>query len=86
MPQPCLLRLDKKLKANGADFSEAVCLSDHTSKWNMDIYVSLNKEINDPSLKRFNGSFYSKVYEGDFKDGVQCGFGILYRANNTVEY
>ncbi|NLO41627.1 MAG: hypothetical protein GX109_01170 [Bacteroidales bacterium] len=66
-------RLDKKLKANGADFSEAVCLSDHTSKWNMDIYVSLNKEINDPSLKRFNGSFYSKVYEGNFKDtGKWC--------------
>lgn len=66
-------RLDKKLKANGADFSDAVCLSEHTGKWNMNIYVSLNKEINDPSLKRFSGLFFSKVYEGNFKDtGKWC--------------
>lgn len=66
-------RLDKKLKANGADFSDAVCLSEHTGKWNMNIYVSLHKEINDPSLKRFNGLFFSKVYEGNFKDtGKWC--------------
>lgn len=25
-------------------------------------------------------------YEGYFKDGVQCGYGVLYRANNTIEY
>ena len=25
-------------------------------------------------------------YEGYFKDGVQCGFGRLFRSNDTVEY
>lgn len=66
-------KLDKKLQANSLNFSEGVCLSDHTSKWNMDIYVTIDKEFKDDSISYFNGNFYCKMYEGDFKDtGKWC--------------
>jgi hypothetical protein len=52
---------------------ENICLSDHTSKWNMDILVAVDKDV--PSMKnvRISGSFYCKVYEGNFKEtGKWC--------------
>ncbi|NMA30287.1 MAG: hypothetical protein GX941_00500 [Candidatus Methanofastidiosa archaeon] len=48
-------------------------LSDHTSKWNMDIYLPVDKEI--PRLRNtvLSGKFFGKVYEGDLKEtGKWC--------------
>lgn len=61
-------KLDKKILDAGADWSEGICLSDHTSSWNMDLYVSVDNKV--PSLENhlMNGRFYSKVYEGPFRD------------------
>ena len=66
-------KMDQKIREAGADWSEGICLSDQTSKWNMDIYISVDKEV--PSLEKLilSGKFYSKVYEGPFKDtGKWC--------------
>jgi hypothetical protein len=61
-------RLSKATQQAGVDMQEWLCLSDHTSKWNMDVYLEVNKEVpNVPNVK-FSGTFYSKVYEGPFKD------------------
>jgi len=30
---------------NGATCPDWLCLSDHTSKWNMDIYLAVDKEV-----------------------------------------
>jgi hypothetical protein len=66
-------KLDKKLSANGANFAESMCLSDHTSKWNMDIYITIDKEIPNVETARLSGKFYSKVYEGPFSEtGKWC--------------
>jgi len=61
-------KIDKKLRAKGLDFSEGICLSDHTSRWNMNIYISVNKPFDDNNITLFTGNYYCKMYEGNFKD------------------
>ena len=61
-------KMDKKIREAGADWSEGICLSDHTSKWNMDLYISVDKSVSVLENRIFTGRFYSKVYEGPFKD------------------
>jgi hypothetical protein len=61
-------RLDKKLISAGERMPGSICLSDHTSRWNMDIYLQVDKEIPDTKSTTLSGKFYSKVFEGPFKD------------------
>ena len=61
-------RLDKKVKEAGGNIPDHLCLSDHTSKWNMDVYLAVDREIPDAENVTLNGKFLSKVYEGPFKD------------------
>lgn len=61
-------RIDRKIKAAGATMSDMVCLSDHTSRWNMDLYMAVDKEIPDAENIILTGKYYSKVYEGPFRD------------------
>ncbi|HEY9124829.1 MAG TPA: hypothetical protein PK252_01900 [Bacteroidales bacterium] len=61
-------KLDKAVSAAGATIPDWLCLSDHTSKWNMDVYLAVDKEI--PGLQNvtLSGNFFCKVYEGHFSD------------------
>lgn len=61
-------RLDRKINAAGATMADLVCLSDHTSKWHMDLYLAVDKEIPDAENITMTGKYYSKVYEGPFRD------------------
>ena len=61
-------RLDKKVTAVKAQIPDWLCLSDHTSKWNMDVYLAVDKDIPDSENVTLNGKFYSRVYEGPFKE------------------
>ena len=61
-------RLDKRVRDADASMPEFMCLSDHTSKWNMDVYLAVDKEIPGIQNVTLSGNFYSKVYEGDFKN------------------
>ncbi len=61
-------KLDHVISKAGADWSEGLCLSDMTSKWNMDLYIHVDKPVPELERKIFTGKFYSKVYEGPFKD------------------
>jgi hypothetical protein len=66
-------RLDKKVRAAGATMPEWLCLSDHTSKWNMDVYLAVDREIPGAENTTLSGKFYGKVYEGPFSDtGKWC--------------
>jgi len=38
-------RLDKVVTQQKANIPDWLCLSDHTSKWNMDLYLAVDKEI-----------------------------------------
>ncbi|HNQ87033.1 MAG TPA: hypothetical protein PKM73_00195 [Verrucomicrobiota bacterium] len=46
-------------------------LSDHTSKWSMDIYIEVTREIPGGENVRLSGSFLSKVFEGPFRNTGQ---------------
>ncbi|MDI6808575.1 MAG: hypothetical protein QME66_06285 [Candidatus Eisenbacteria bacterium] len=66
-------KLDRKVKQAGATMPDWLCLSDHTSKWNMDVYLAVDKEIKDAQNVQLSGKFLSKVYEGPYKDtGKWC--------------
>jgi hypothetical protein len=61
-------RLDQKVRAAGAQMPDWLCLADHTSKWNMDVYLAVDKQIPHAENTTLTGKFYSRVYEGPFKD------------------
>ncbi len=66
-------RLDRLVKKADATVPDWLCLSDHTSKWNMDIYLATDREVPGAENVSLTGKFYSRVYEGPFKDtGKWC--------------
>lgn len=68
-----ITQMMKKTDAAGAKCLDWLCLSDHTSKWNMDLYLAVDKEIPGAENTTLSGKFFSKVYEGNFKDtGKWC--------------
>lgn len=68
-----IVKLMAKVKDAGAGTPENLCLSDHTSKWNMDLYLAVDREVPGAENAVLSGRFFSKVYEGDFKEtGKWC--------------
>lgn len=66
-------RVMKMLQHTGTQNPGALCLSDHISRWNMDVYIAVDKEVPGAENKTLSGSFFSRVYEGDFKNtGAWC--------------
>ncbi len=61
-------RLNEKVEKANAKMPDWLCLSDHTSKWNMDLYLAVDKEIPDAENVTLSGKFMSKVYEGPYRD------------------
>jgi hypothetical protein len=61
-------RLDKLTSEAGLSLQDGLCLSDHTSKWNMDIYLAVDSEIPNTENVMLTGNYYSKVYEGAFQN------------------
>ena len=77
-------RLDAGLRKSGAAIVDNLCLSDHTSKWNMDVYAAVDKDVPDAENVILSGKYFSKVYEGPFKDtGKWCrNFEALAKSRN----
>ena len=68
-----ITRMNDKVEKSMAQMPDWLCLSDHTSKWNMDLYLAVDKEIEGANNVEISGKFLSKVYEGDFKEtGKWC--------------
>ena len=68
-----IVKLMAKVKDAGGGTPENLRLSDHTSRWNMDLYLAVDKEIPRAENVVLSGRFFSKVYEGDFKEtGEWC--------------
>jgi len=63
-----MTRVTEQVRKAGGVFQEGMALSEHTSRWNMDIYLAVDKEISGAENKKLSGKFFSKVYEGDFKE------------------
>lgn len=66
-------KLNALVKKADATMPDWLCLSDHTSKWNMDIYLAVDKEVQGADNTTISGKFLCKVFEGDFKEtGKWC--------------
>lgn len=66
-------RIMKNVDSSGAKALDWMALSNHTSKWNMDLYVAVDKEVAKAENVKLSGEFLSKVYEGDFRQtGTWC--------------
>jgi len=63
-----MARSVKKIEEAGTKMAEGMVLAEHTSKWNMDVFLAVDKEIPGAENAVLSGKFLSKVYEGDFKD------------------
>jgi len=61
-------RLNCKVEKAGAIMPDWLCLSEHTSRWNMNLYLAVDKEVPGAENVTLSGKFFSKVYEGPFKD------------------
>jgi hypothetical protein len=61
-------RLCNLMDKAGAQMTDGLLLADHTSKWNMNLYLATDKEISGIENVMLNGKFLCKVYEGNFKD------------------
>jgi hypothetical protein len=70
---PVISKLMGKIEAAGAKNLDNMGLSDHTSKWNMDLYIAVDKEIEGLENISLTGKYLSKVYEGDFKETAKWG-------------
>ncbi|MDD2732128.1 MAG: hypothetical protein PHI53_02950 [Candidatus Pacebacteria bacterium] len=75
-----------KIEKAGAETPDWMSLSDHTSKWNMDLYVAVDREVPGAENATLSGKFLSKVYEGDFKEtGKWCKDFEDYAENKGLE-
>ena len=81
-----ITRMMKKTEKASIQVPEWLCLSDHTSKWNMDIYLAVDKEVPEAENLTLSGKYLSKVYEGDFKEtGKWCKDFVEYiKGQNLV--
>ncbi|KKG16674.1 hypothetical protein EO98_07410 [Methanosarcina sp. 2.H.T.1A.6] len=69
-----IMRMNEKVARAGAEMPDWLCLSDHTSESNMDLYLAVDREVDGAENVTLSGKFLSKVYEGNFeKTGEWCG-------------
>ncbi len=61
-------RLAAKIEAVHAESPDWLCLSDHTSRWNMDVYLAVDRDLPDTEMVTLPGRYLSRVYEGPFSD------------------
>ena len=64
-----MLRCMKKMEAADAYTPKPpLVLSDHTSPWNMDLYIEVSKNVPNTENTAFSGTYLSKVFEGPYKN------------------
>jgi hypothetical protein len=81
-----IVKMIKKIESAGSVMQDGLCLSDHTSMWNTDLYLAVDREIPNAENTTLNGKFLSKVYEGAFKDtGKWCKDFVDFAKNKGKE-
>lgn len=75
-----------KVDSANASCLDWMGLSDHTSKWKMDLYLAVDKEVPNTENVTLSGKFISKVYEGPYKDtGKWCKDFESYAKSKNLE-
>lgn len=63
-----MTRLVKQVDDAKVQMMDGMVLSESTSLWNMDVYLAVDREVRGAQNAVLSGTFFSKVYEGNFKD------------------
>ncbi|AEV28154.1 hypothetical protein SpiGrapes_0294 [Sphaerochaeta pleomorpha str. Grapes] len=62
-----------QINAAGAMVVDNIALSNHVSKWMMEVLIAVDKDVAGMQMSTLTGKFLSNVYEGPFKDtGIWC--------------
>lgn len=72
-----IMRMNEKVIRAGAEMPDWLCLSDHTSESNMDIYLAVDREVEGADNVTLSGKFLTKAYEGDFEKKQENGVRTL---------
>lgn len=68
----CIIKkLIAKMQGAEAKSPDWLCLADHTSKWNIDLYLAVDKDVPGANNVALSGKFLSKVYEGPYRDACK---------------
>ncbi len=60
--------MEKIEKADAYTPEPPIVLSDHTSPWNIDLYIEVSKDVPNTENAKFSGTYLSKVFEGPYKN------------------
>lgn len=81
-----MTRLQTKVKTAHATMPDYMYLSEHTSRWNMDVFVAVDRKVPGAENVSLSGTFVSKVYEGPYSDtNTWCDDLRAYAANRGYE-
>lgn len=58
----------QRIEGTGAKVVDSIALSNRVSKWTMEVFIAIDKEIDSLKPIKLPGKFLSNVYEGPFKD------------------
>lgn len=63
-----MARIDTTIKSANAEIPHNLIISEHTSKWNINVYAAVDQEIPGARNVSMSGHYISKVYEGGFNN------------------
>ncbi|MBW6492564.1 MAG: hypothetical protein K0B15_15370 [Lentimicrobium sp.] len=61
-------RMNTLVEKSKAGIPDWLCLSEHTSKWNMALYLAVDKEVNGANNTTLSGKYFCKVYNGPYRN------------------
>jgi hypothetical protein len=80
-----ITRMNAQVEEAGAAMPDRLCLSDHTSRWNMDLFLAVDREIPGAENVTLSGRYLTKVYEGPYGDtGKWCKDFESYAAKQNL--
>jgi len=63
-----MTKMVKVIENDKARFVDSMCISSNSSKWSMNLYLAVDKYIPNANNICLSGSFYMKVYEGNYNN------------------
>ena len=63
-----MTKAQQEIEAHGAKVVENMALSEHVSKWKMEVFIAVDRNIAELKTFQIHGKLLANVYEGPFKD------------------
>lgn len=61
-------KLVPAIEVAGVSMPDGMVLAEHTSPWKMNLFIAVDKSVEGLDNVALSGNYYSKVYEGPYKD------------------